>query len=52
MDFERSRYRTYRMPFHSFREASRIEQYLATTTEHQQCSERMRTVPDFADEQF
>ena len=29
MDFERSRYRTYRMPFHSFSEASRIEQYLA-----------------------
>ena len=29
MDFDRSRYRTYRIPFHSFREASRIEQYLA-----------------------
>ncbi len=52
MDFDRSRYRTYRMPFHSLREASRIEQYLASVTEYQQCSERMCTVPEFTDEQF
>ena len=31
IDLARSRYRTYRTPFHSLRDASRIEQYLATT---------------------
>ena len=32
MDLARSRYRTYRMPFHSFREASKMEQYLPGKT--------------------